>query len=331
MLDFLKRKKPTTLDDTPNTPKTTKSLFSHLKQGLSRTRQFFAAGISHLFLGKTIVDESVIEELEEFLISADVGVETTEKIINDLNKRLKQQSCLEPSLLLAALKEDLNQLLIKCQQPLLLDTEKKPAVILLVGVNGAGKTTTIGKLAKKFQAMGKKVVLAAGDTFRAAAIEQLKIWGERNDVPVVMQQMGADSASVIFDALQMAQAKDFDVLIADTAGRLHTQDSLMEELKKVVRVLRKLDSTAPHEIMLVLDASIGQNALVQAKKFHEALGVTGITFTKLDGTAKGGIIFNIANTLNIPIRFVGVGEGIDDLDPFDAALFVEALFATEST
>jgi fused signal recognition particle receptor len=331
MLDFLKRKKPTTIDDTPNTSKTTKSLFSHLKQGLSRTRQFFAAGISHLFLGKTTVDASVIEALEEFLISADVGIETTEKIINDLNKRLKQQSCLEPSLLLAALKEDLNQLLIKSQQPLLLEAAKTPAVILLVGVNGAGKTTTIGKLAKKFQAMGKKVVLAAGDTFRAAAIEQLKIWGERNDVPVVMQQMGADSAAVIFDALQMAQAKDFDVLIADTAGRLHTQDSLMEELKKVVRVLRKLDSTAPHEIMLVLDASIGQNALVQAKKFHEALGVTGITLTKLDGTAKGGIIFNIANTLNIPIRFVGVGEGIDDLDPFDATLFVEALFATAST
>jgi fused signal recognition particle receptor len=327
MLDFLKRKKPTTTDNTPNT---SKSLFSHLKQGLSKTRQFFSQGINHLFSGRTVVDEALIEELEEFLISADVGIETTEKIINDLSKRLKRNECSDPTKLLSALKEDLNQLLINCQQPLVLATEMNPAVILLVGVNGAGKTTTIGKLAKKLQAQGKKVVLAAGDTFRAAAIDQLKIWGERNNVPVVTQQMGADSASVIFDALQMAQSKGFDVLIADTAGRLHTQDSLMEELKKVVRVIRKLDQTAPHEILLVLDASIGQNALIQAKKFHQALGVTGITLTKLDGTAKGGIIFNIANTLNIPIRFVGVGEGIDDLDEFDSALFVEALFATES-
>ena len=327
MLDFLKRKKTTTVD---NTPTTSKSVFSHLKQGLSKTRQFFAQGIGHLFLGKTVVDAALIEALEEFLISADVGVETTEKVIHDLSKRLKQNECADPVKLLLALKEDLNQLLINCQQPLILETEMSPAVILLVGVNGAGKTTTIGKLAKKLQAQGKKVMLAAGDTFRAAAIEQLKIWGERNNVPVVMQQMGSDSASVIFDALQMAQSKGFDVLIADTAGRLHTQDSLMEELKKVVRVIRKLDKTAPHEILLVLDASIGQNALIQAKKFHEALGVTGITLTKLDGTAKGGIIFNIANTLNIPIRFVGVGEGIDDLDSFDSALFVEALFATES-
>lgn len=251
-------------------------------------------------------------------------------IMKDLTARLERQVLSDSDALVVALKQDLTKILLECQIPLAIPEDTKPFVILMVGVNGAGKTTTIGKLAKKIQSEGKKVLLAAGDTFRAAAIEQLQVWGERNDIPVIAQQIGADSASVIFDAFQAAKARQMDVLIADTAGRLHTQTSLMEELKKVVRVIRKLDEKAPHEILLVIDAGIGQNALVQAQKFREALGVTGLALTKLDGTARGGIIFNISKTLKIPIRFIGIGEGIDDLKPFEATAFVDALFPTET-
>jgi fused signal recognition particle receptor len=318
MFNFLKRDK--------QLPES-KGMFSRLKDGLRRTRAVFSEGLAHVLLGKKEIDSALLEELETFLLSADIGVDSTEQIMQDLTKRLERRELSDSEALGVALKQDLNQLLISAEVPLVLPQDKKPFVILMVGINGAGKTTTIGKLAKKLEAEGKKVILAAGDTFRAAAIEQLKVWGERNNTPVVAQHTGADSASVIFDAFQTAKAKGFDVLIADTAGRLHTQDTLMEELKKVVRVIRKLDESAPHEIMLVLDAGIGQNALVQAQKFNEALGVTGIVVTKLDGTAKGGMIFNIAKTLNIPIRYIGVGEAIDDLRNFEAAPLVDALFA----
>ncbi len=323
MLDFLKRNQSSD-NDTPNSKK---GLFTRLKAGLQRTRTVFSEGLMHLFAGKKTLDPSLLEELETFLLSADIGVEPTHQIMEDLISRSREFS--HPEALAAALKQELHDLLKPSQVPLTILSEVKPFVILMVGVNGTGKTTTIGKLAKKLQNEGKKVMLAAGDTFRAAAIEQLKVWGERNQVPVIAQHTGADSASVIFDALQTAKAKNADILIADTAGRLHTQETLMEELKKIVRVMRKLDGTAPHEIMLVLDASIGQNALLQAKKFHEALGITGITLTKLDGTAKGGIIFNIAKTLKLPIRFIGFGEGSEDLRPFDATQFIEALFSND--
>lgn len=300
------------------------------KTGLSRTRKAFSEGLAPIFLGKKKIDTASLEALETFLLTADVGLESTKQILKDLTARLERQTLTYPDGLAAALKEDLQNILITCEAPLVVQSSIKPFVLLMVGVNGAGKTTTIGKLAYRFQREGKKVMLAAGDTFRAAAVEQLKIWGERNHIPVIAQQTGADSASVIFDALSAARAKNSDVLIADTAGRLHTQENLMEELKKVIRVLRKLDVTAPHEIMLVLDAGVGQNALIQAKKFHEALGVTGITLTKLDGTAKGGIIFNIAKTLKIPIRFIGIGEALEDLRPFTAEAFLEALFIEDS-
>jgi fused signal recognition particle receptor len=328
MLDFLKRNKTGSPDNTTNS---SKGLFTRLKEGLFRTREVFSSGFSQLFLGKKVIDQALLEELEAFLLSADVGVESTQEIINDLSGRLKRCELEDSGALMKALSQDLTSLLLETQVSLEISSDVKPFVILMVGVNGTGKTTTIGKLAKKFQLEGKKVMLAAGDTFRAAAIEQLQVWGKRNEVPVIGQQMGSDSAAVIFDAFQAAKAREIDILIADTAGRLHTQDTLMEELKKIIRVIRKLDERAPHEILLVLDASIGQNALVQAKKFHEAIGVTGITLTKLDGTAKGGIIFNISKSLKIPIRFIGIGEGIEDLKPFEAPVFVEALFSTEST
>jgi fused signal recognition particle receptor len=335
MLDFLKWGKKTETpepkdaqsNDAEPTPEA-KGMFARLKEGLRRTRAVFSEGLAHVFLGKKEIDSELLAELETFLLSADIGVSSTEQIMADLTKRLDRHELSDPASLALALKQDLNQLLSSAEVPLVL-SDKKPFVILMVGINGAGKTTTIGKLAKKLEAEGKKVMLAAGDTFRAAAIEQLKVWGERNNTPVIAQHMGADSASVIFDAFQTAKAKGFDVLIADTAGRLHTQDMLMEELKKVVRVIRKLDEQAPHEIMLVLDAGIGQNALVQAQKFNEALGVTGITLTKLDGTAKGGMIFNIVKMLKIPIRFIGIGEGIDDLRSFEATALVDALFSSE--
>jgi len=310
----------------PTTKPTKNSWFSRLKTSLSKTRNHFSQGLAQLFLGKKEIDEELLNDIETQLIMADVGVETTQKIIERLTQKISRKELCDPMAVYRQLQLSLADILAVCQEPLVIDEAHKPYVILMIGVNGAGKTTTIGKLAKKFQQAGKTVMLAAGDTFRAAAVEQLQIWGERNQVPVVAQKPGADSASVIYDAFQSAKAKHIDVLIADTAGRLHTRDNLMEELKKVKRVIQKLDDKAPHEIMLVLDASMGQNALVQAIKFHEALAVSGITLTKLDGTAKGGIIFAIANQLGLPIRFIGIGEKVDDLRAFDAKEFAAAIF-----
>lgn len=301
-------------------------IFSRFKQGLRKTRHQLGEGIARLVLGKKEIDAEVLEDIEVALLSADVGVGMTQSIIQDLAAGIKRNELADGAAVLAVLKNKLNDTLVPCAQPLVLPTQTTPFVILLVGVNGAGKTTTIGKLARLFQSQGKKVMLAAGDTFRAAAVEQLQVWGQRNQIPVIAQQTGADSASVIFDAFQAATARGIDVLIADTAGRLHTQDNLMTELKKVKRVMQKLDPNAPHEVMLVLDASIGQNALNQARQFDEAVGVTGITMTKLDGTAKGGILFALAHELGLPFRFIGLGEGIDDLRSFDAGQFVDAVF-----
>lgn len=323
MLDFFRRKTETpSLDNTSNSGI---KLFSKLKEGLRRSRESLTEGVSQLFLGKKAIDAELLEELEGLLISADLGVEVTGKIMQELTGQVQRKQLNDRETLLTALNDYLKKLLRPCEVELTIPNTIKPYVILMVGVNGAGKTTTIGKLARKLQNDGKQILLAAGDTFRAAAIEQLQNWGARSQIPVIAQHSGADSASVIYDAFEAAQSRSFDVLIADTAGRLHTQDNLMEELKKVVRVIKKQEPFAPHEILLVLDAGIGQNAILQAKKFHEAIGVTGLIITKLDGTAKGGIIFNIANALKLPIRFIGVGEGVDDLRPFEAEAFVEAL------
>ena len=302
-----------------------KGFFARLSRGLKRTRNNVTEGITSAVLGKKTIDEDLLEEIETLLLSADVGIDATETIIDDLTQRLKRNQLADADALFDALKQNMLGILAPANKPLSTETATKPFVILMVGINGAGKTTTIGKLAKKFQQQGKSVMLAAGDTFRAAAVEQLQVWGERNDIPVIAQHSGADSASVIFDALQSAQARGVDVLIADTAGRLHTQSNLMEELKKVRRVMGKLDTNAPHEVMIVLDASIGQNAVAQARQFNEAVSVTGVTLTKLDGTAKGGVIFAIAKQLGLPVRFIGVGEGIDDLRDFNADDFVNAL------
>jgi fused signal recognition particle receptor len=304
-------------------------VFGRLRQGLSRTSNQLAAGVGRLFLGRKEIDAELMEDLESELLIADVGVEATVEIVGRLSERVSRRELADGEALYGALQQELLEILAPCEQALVVEPGKSPYVILMVGVNGAGKTTTVGKLAHRFQAEGRSVMLAAGDTFRAAAVEQLQAWGERNRVPVIAQQTGADSASVIFDALQAAQARNIDVLIADTAGRLHNKDHLMEELKKVVRVLAKLDAKAPHEVMLVLDAGMGQNALAQAEHFREAVGVSGITLTKMDGTAKGGIIFAIARKLGLPIRFVGVGEKIEDLRPFAAREFIDALFAQQ--
>ncbi|QIM63835.1 signal recognition particle-docking protein FtsY [Pasteurellaceae bacterium Orientalotternb1] len=301
--------------------------FSRLINGLIKTKQNIGSGFRNFFRGKKI-DDDLFEELEEQLLVADLGMPTTTKIINNLIQHASKQQLRDAELLYQQLKVELADVLKPVAKPLEL-SDKKPYVILMVGVNGVGKTTTIGKLARKFQAEGKSVMLAAGDTFRAAAVEQLQVWGERNHIPVVAQATGSDSASVIFDAMQSAAAKGIDVLIADTAGRLQNKNNLMDELKKIVRVMKKYDETAPHEIMLTLDAGTGQNAISQAKLFHEAVGLTGITLTKLDGTAKGGVIFAIADQFNIPIRYIGVGEKIDDLRPFNADEFIEALFTHE--
>jgi fused signal recognition particle receptor len=303
-----------------------RGLFSRLKQGLSRTRAQLTEGLASFVLGKKQIDAALLEQIETLLLQSDLGVSATTAIIDELTARIKRNALADGDALWAALRELLVALLMPVQKPLELPVGEKPFVILMVGVNGAGKTTTIGKLAKRFQAEGKSVLLAAGDTFRAAAVEQLQIWGERNHVPVIAQQAGADSASVVFDALQAATARGMDVLLADTAGRLHTQTNLMTELEKVKRVMGKIDAKAPQEVLLILDGSSGQNALAQAKQFSDSVGVTGIVLTKLDGTAKGGIIFAIAQQLEIPIRFIGVGEGIDDLQVFNAAEFVDALF-----
>ncbi|WP_272691532.1 signal recognition particle-docking protein FtsY [Providencia sp. PROV143] len=301
--------------------------FARLKKGLLKTRQNLGSGFFGLFSGKKI-DDDLFEELEEQLLIADVGVDTTRKIIDNLTAHASRKELKDAEVLYGKLREEMSDILAKVDKPLVIE-DKKPYVILMVGVNGVGKTTTIGKLARQYQSEGKSVMLAAGDTFRAAAVEQLQVWGERNKIPVVAQHTGADPASVIFDAIQSAQAKGVDVLIADTAGRLQNKSHLMEELKKIVRVMKKLDENAPHEIMLTLDASTGQNAVSQAKLFDDAVGLTGITLTKLDGTAKGGVIFSIADQFGIPIRYIGIGEGIEDLRPFKADDFIEALFARE--
>ncbi|MCQ9120499.1 signal recognition particle-docking protein FtsY [Rodentibacter pneumotropicus] len=302
--------------------------FSRLVKGLLKTKQNIGAGFRSFFLGKKIDDE-LFEELEEQLLIADIGVPTTSKIIKNLTEHATHKQLQDAELLYQQLKVEMSMILEPVAQPLVIDSTKKPYVILMVGVNGVGKTTTIGKLARKFQREGKSVMLAAGDTFRAAAVEQLQVWGERNNIPVVAQSTGADSASVIFDAMQSAAARNIDILIADTAGRLQNKNNLMDELKKIVRVMKKYDETAPHEIMLTLDAGTGQNAISQAKLFNEAVGLTGISLTKLDGTAKGGVIFAIADQFNLPIRYIGVGEKIEDLREFNAKEFIDALFIHE--
>ena len=301
--------------------------FARLKQGLAKTSASLGEGMASLFLGRKAIDDDLLEEIETRLLTADVGVEATGVIVQNLTRRVARKELADSGALYKALQEELAALLRPVEQPLRLDAARQPYVILVVGVNGAGKTTTIGKLAKKLQQDGKKVMLAAGDTFRAAAVEQLQVWGERNDIAVIAQHTGADSASVIFDAVQAAKARGIDVLIADTAGRLHTKDNLMEELKKVRRVIGKLDDSAPHEVLLVLDAGTGQNAINQTRQFNQAVALTGLALTKLDGTAKGGVIFALAKQFGLPIRYIGVGEGIDDLRTFEADAFVQALFA----
>ncbi|MFC3851418.1 signal recognition particle-docking protein FtsY [Salinispirillum marinum] len=302
-------------------------LFSRMLSGLGKTRAQLSDGLSSLFLGRKEIDDALLEDIETQLLSADVGIAATTDIIQNLTDRVQRKALKDPAALKEALQEQLSALLEPVNKPLDVSTHK-PFVILMIGINGVGKTTTIGKLAHQFKSEGKSVMLAAGDTFRAAAVEQLQTWGERNAVPVIAQHTGADSASVLFDALQAAHKRDVDVLIADTAGRLHNKDNLMQELEKVVRVMRKLDPAAPHEIMLVLDAGTGQNAIMQTKTFNEAVGVTGLTLTKLDGTAKGGVIFALAKQFQIPIRYIGVGEQATDLRPFDAREFSSALFHT---
>ncbi|WP_336283065.1 signal recognition particle-docking protein FtsY [Cronobacter dublinensis] len=306
---------------------TKEGFFARLKRSLLKTKENLGSGFISLFRGKKI-DDDLFEELEEQLLIADVGVDTTRKIIANLTEGASRKQLRDAEALYGLLKEEMGEILAKVDEPLNVEG-KTPFVILMVGVNGVGKTTTIGKLARQFEQQGKSVMLAAGDTFRAAAVEQLQVWGQRNNIPVIAQHTGADSASVIFDAIQAAKARGVDVLIADTAGRLQNKSHLMEELKKIVRVMKKLDENAPHEVMLTIDASTGQNAVSQAKLFHEAVGLTGITLTKLDGTAKGGVIFSVADQFGIPIRYIGVGERIEDLRPFNAGDFIEALFARE--
>ncbi len=306
-------------------------MFGRLKQRLSKTRSSITDGISNAVLGKKEIDDDLLEEIETQLLISDMGVEATMSIISSLTDRISRKQLSDADSLFQALEEDMNALLEPVSIPFAMDSSKSPYVILMVGINGAGKTTTIGKLAKKFQHEGHSVMLAAGDTFRAAAVEQLQVWGERNNIPVIAQHSGADSASVIYDAIEAGKARNIDIIIADTAGRLHTQSNLMDELAKVKRVASKLDATAPHEIMLVVDAGTGQNALIQAEQFNQTVGLTGITVTKLDGTARGGIIFAIAKKLGIPIRFIGVGESIDDLREFNSKEFVRALLSRDGS
>lgn len=332
MFDFLKRKKkpdeeaelPAASETAAEEPRA--GFFSRLKQGLSKTRASFSSGLANLFLGKKELNEDLLSEIETALLTADVGVETTQQLINSLTQKLARKELSDSAAAFACLQQEMLQILMPCSKPLVL-TDQKPFVMLVIGVNGSGKTTTIGKLANYYKNDGKEIMLAAGDTFRAAAIEQLQVWGERNQIPVIAQQSGSDTAAVIFDAVSAAKARDMDILIADTAGRLHTQSNLMAELQKVKRVIGKVDASAPHEVLIVLDATLGQNALNQVRQFNQAIGITGIVLTKLDGTAKGGIIFAIAKETGIPIRFIGVGEGINDLRPFVAEDFISALFS----
>lgn len=310
-----------------NTDASDGGIFTRLKNGLSRTRSKLSDGLAEIVLGEKTIDLNLLEDIETQLLSADVGIDATDQIVNNLKQQLGRKQLAEPEQFMTALRQELTNILKAVDTPLVIQSEAKPFVILMVGVNGVGKTTSIGKLAKLYQSQGMSVMLAAGDTFRAAAVEQLQVWGERNSVPVVAQASGADSASVIFDAYQSAKAKNIDVLIADTAGRLHTKDNLMNELEKIVRVLKKQDERLPDEILLVLDATTGQNALSQAESFDKTTTLSGIALTKLDGTAKGGVVFALAKRLSLPIRFIGVGEKIDDLRPFKAEDFVDALFA----
>jgi fused signal recognition particle receptor len=316
---------------TPEEPPATgvRGFFKRVRAKLNQGNSWLTYDLANLVPGRQIDDE-LLDELETRLLTADVGVDATERILGDLRKRVARKELSDIDALLAGLKSAMLAILHPVSKPLVVDRSRRPYVILVVGVNGSGKTTTIGKLARRLSTQGLKVMLAAGDTFRAAAVEQLQVWGERNGVAVISQAAGADPAAVIFDALQAAQARGIDVLLADTAGRLQNQSHLMEELKKVKRVLTRLDATAPHEVMLVLDAGLGQNALSQAQVFNDALGVTGITLTKLDGTAKGGIVFAIAEKLGIPLRFIGVGEQAEDFGEFDADGFVDALLTTRS-
>ena len=302
------------------------NFWSRMKAGLSKTSQSLGKGLADLLVGRKEIDDELFEDIETQLLVADIGVEATDTIISALTEKVGREELVDADALYEALQDELRKLLVPVDQPLVIDTQKKPYVILMVGVNGVGKTTTIGKLARRFQNEGKSVMLAAGDTFRAAAVEQLQVWGERNNISVIAQHSGADSASVIFDAVQAAQSRGIDVLIADTAGRLHTKANLMEELSKVVRVMRKLIPDSPHEVLLVLDAGTGQNAINQAKEFRQAVGVSGLVLTKLDGTAKGGVLFALAKSTGLPIRFIGVGEKLEDLRPFEAEEFVQALF-----
>lgn len=329
-MKFFKRDEPAPAPvaeaaEPPDSPVRT-GLLSRLRAGLGKTRSAMSEGLASLFLGRKTLDDDLLEELETRLLLADVGVKTTREVLDALTRRVKHRELGDADALYRALKEELLAVLAPSTRPLKVPRNGKPFVILLVGVNGAGKTTTIGKLARRMQGDGLSVMLAAGDTFRAAAVEQLQTWGVRNNVPVIAQQTGSDSASVIFDALQAAQARGVDVLLADTAGRLHVKANLMEELRKIVRVMQKLDASAPHEVLLVLDAATGQNGLAQARSFRESVAVTGLALTKLDGTAKGGIVFAVARELGLPIRYIGIGESLEDLRPFDAAEFVEALF-----
>ncbi|HEY2566816.1 MAG TPA: signal recognition particle-docking protein FtsY [Candidatus Aquirickettsiella sp.] len=330
MFKFLKRKEPQR--DIPNQEgslSNKNSFFNRIKNSLQKTRQQLTENLANLVLGKKKVDTALIEELEDLLLTADIGPTVTQEIIQHLTLKLARNQLADGQAVWDVLQQQLSELLQPCERELVINPAHKPTVILVVGVNGVGKTTSIGKLAHYLQKQGMQVMLAAGDTFRAAATEQLMIWAERNHIPIVAQHQGADSASVIYDAFQAAQARNIDVLIADTAGRLHTKHNLMQELQKVKKVISKLDATAPHEIMLILDAGTGQNALLQAEAFNEAISLTSLMLTKLDGTAKGGVIFAIAKKLALPIRFVGLGEGIDDLQVFSAQEFVRALFTIE--
>jgi fused signal recognition particle receptor len=327
MFSFFKKdpqKTESKLDSSPATPKP--SLFARLKSSLSRTRSQLGSKLANLVLGKKAIDIDLVNQLEKILLEADLGIVVTKTIIQNLTASLNRKQLNNAEDLFAQLKAELENQLLPLQQPLVISTDKKPFVIMMIGVNGTGKTTSIGKLAYQFKNQGYSLSLAAGDTFRAAAVEQLQVWADRLSLPLIKQHTGADSASVLFDALQSTQAKQQDILIADTAGRLHTKSNLMDELKKIKRVLGKLDPTAPHEVLLVIDATTGQNALQQAEVFTKEIGVTGLILTKLDGTARGGIVFAIGQKLGLPIRYIGVGEDIEDLRPFDAKAFVEALF-----
>lgn len=317
---------PAAPEDNPQNDDGDGGFWTRMKQGMSKTRKGLGKGLADLLVGAKEIDDEIFEEIETQLLVADVGVEATDVIVQALTDQVSREELVDADALYESLQNELRKLLVPVDQPMQIDGSKKPYVILMVGVNGVGKTTTIGKLACRFKAEGKSVMLAAGDTFRAAAVEQLQVWGERNEIPVVAQHTGADSASVVYDAVQAAQSRGVDILIADTAGRLHTRGNLMDELTKVTRVMKKLIPDAPHEVLLVLDAGTGQNAINQAEQFRDAAGVTGLALTKLDGTAKGGILFALAKRTGLPIRFIGVGERLEDLRPFHAEEFVQALF-----